>query len=43
VTAQAQLILEWLHIESDRLARLRLGVPARQDQNVVQASMRLSL
>jgi hypothetical protein len=43
VTGRAQLILEWLHVESDRLARLRLGVPARQDQNVVQASMRLSL
>src|SRR4029077_9651103 len=43
VTDQAQLILEWLHVESDRLARLRLGTPARQDQNVVQASVRLSL
>jgi len=43
ITSQAQLILEWLHIESDRLARLRIGEAARQDQNVVQASMRLSL
>ena len=43
LTDQAQLILEWLHVESDRLARLRIGVPARQDQDVVQASMRLSL
>jgi hypothetical protein len=43
LTGQAQLILEWLHIESDRLSRLRLGLPARQDQNVVQAAMRLSL
>jgi len=43
LTDQAQLILEWLHIESDRLARLRVGVPPRQDQNVVQASMRLTL
>lgn len=43
LTSQAQLILEWLHVESDRLARLRLGLPAQQNQNVVQASMRLSL
>jgi hypothetical protein len=43
LTDQAQLILEWLHVESDRAARLRVGVPARQDQDVVQASMRLSL
>jgi hypothetical protein len=43
LTDQAQLILEWLHVESDRLARLRAGLPARQDQNVVQASVRLSL
>jgi hypothetical protein len=43
LTSQAQLILEWLHIESDRLARLRLGEPAQQGQNIVQAAMRLSL
>jgi hypothetical protein len=43
LTDQAQFILEWLHVESDRLARLRTGLPARQDQNVVQASVRLSL
>jgi hypothetical protein len=43
VTDQAQFILEWLHVDSDRLARRRLGVPARQDQDVVQASVRLSL
>jgi hypothetical protein len=43
VTDQAQLMLEWLHVESDRLARLRIGVPSRQDQDVVQASVRLSL
>ena len=43
VTRQAQLILEWLHVESDRPARLRLGEPAQQGQNIVQAAMRLSL
>jgi hypothetical protein len=43
VTDQAQFILEWLHVESDRLARLRLGTPPRQGQDVVQASVRLSL
>ena len=43
VTDQAQFILEWLHVESDRLARLRVGAPAQENQNVVQASMRLSL
>lgn len=43
LTDQAQFILEWLHVDSDRLARQRLGTPARQDQDVVQASLRLSL
>jgi hypothetical protein len=43
VTDQAQFILEWLHVDSERLSRLRLGTPARQDQDVVQASLRLSL
>ncbi len=43
VTDQAQFILEWLHVESERLSRLRLGLPAQQNQNVVQASVRLSL
>ena len=43
VTDQAQLIVEWLHVESERLSRPRLGLPAQQDQNIVQASMRLSL
>jgi hypothetical protein len=43
VTDQAQFIFEWLHVESERLSRLRLGTPARQDQEVVQASLRLSL
>jgi hypothetical protein len=40
---QAQVILEGLHVESARGARTRLGLPADQNQNVVQASMRLSL
>lgn len=43
LTGQAELILEGLHVESDRDARSRLGIAPRQDQNVVQASMRLSL
>jgi hypothetical protein len=43
LTRQAQLVLEWLHVDSDRAARLRLGLPSRQDQDVVQAAMRLSL
>lgn len=43
VTDQAQVILEGLHVESDRGARTRLGIPSRQDQEVVQASMRITL
>jgi hypothetical protein len=43
LTSQAQLILEWHHVESDRLARLRLGTSAQQGQNIIQAAMRLSL
>jgi hypothetical protein len=43
MTDQAELIVEGLHIESDRDARSRVGIAPRQDQNVVQASMRLSL
>lgn len=43
LTREAQFILEWLHVESDRLARQRLGTPSQQSQDVVQAAMRLSL
>jgi hypothetical protein len=40
---QAQLILEAMHVESDRDSRARAGESPRQQQEVVQASMRLSL
>lgn len=40
---QAQIILEGLHVESERGARARLGLAPDQAQDVVQASMRLSL
>jgi hypothetical protein len=40
---QAELILEGLHVESDRGARGRLGLAPDQDQNVVQAAMRITL
>jgi len=36
--------VEVLHVESDRAGRaLYGGIPARQDQTLVQASMRLHL
>jgi hypothetical protein len=40
---QAELIVEGLHVESERGARARLGLAPDQNQNVVQASMRLTL
>jgi hypothetical protein len=43
LTGQAQVIVEGLHIESERGARARLGLAPRQDQEVVQASMRITL
>jgi len=43
VTDQAQLMLEWLHVDSNRLSRLRLGVDPQQAQDVVQASVRITL
>jgi hypothetical protein len=43
LTGQAQIIVEGLHVESERGARARLGLAPRQDQNVVQASMRITL
>jgi hypothetical protein len=43
LTPQAQIILEGLHVESERGARARLGLAPRQDQDVVQASMRITL
>jgi hypothetical protein len=43
LAGQAQLIFEWLHTESTRDARLRLGLPPHQDQDVIQAAMRISL
>jgi hypothetical protein len=42
-TDQAQFIVEWLHIDSDRPARMRIGAAAQEGQDVIQASMRLSL
>lgn len=43
LSRQAELILEGLHVDSDRDARARLGLAPRQGQDVVQASMRISL
>jgi hypothetical protein len=43
LSGQAELILEGLHVESDRGARARLGLAPDQRQEVVQASMRLTL
>ncbi|MEA3013838.1 MAG: hypothetical protein QOD42_2383 [Sphingomonadales bacterium] len=43
LTDQAQLIIEAMHNESERGARARLGLAPDQRQDVVQASMRLSL
>jgi hypothetical protein len=42
VTPQVQLTLEWLHAESDRASRARLGLGASQNQDQVQAGARLS-
>jgi hypothetical protein len=43
LTDRAQLILEAMHNESERGARARLGLAPDQRQDVVQASMRLTL
>ena len=43
LTDQAQVILEGLHVESDRSAGTRLGIPPRQNQEVVQAALRITL
>jgi len=40
---RAELILEGLHVDSERGARARLGLAPRQDQEIVQAAMRLTL
>jgi hypothetical protein len=40
---QADLILEYLHLDSQRAARARIGLDPDQAQNVVQAAMRLRL
>ena len=37
----ATLFVEALHVESDRGARFRLGLPAQEDQTVLQAALRL--
>lgn len=43
LTDQARIIVEGMHVESDRAARSRLGIAPRQNQDVVQASMRITL
>jgi hypothetical protein len=43
LSSQAELIVEALHIDSDRGTRARAGVDPQQDQNVVQAALRLTL
>ncbi|MEA3031797.1 MAG: hypothetical protein QOG13_3122 [Sphingomonadales bacterium] len=43
LTDQAQVIVEGLHVETERGARARIGLAPRQDQEVVQASMRITL
>ncbi|HEY5710602.1 MAG TPA: hypothetical protein VIT38_01805 [Allosphingosinicella sp.] len=43
LSGQADLILEYMHLDSQRAARARIGLDADQAQNVVQAAMRLRL
>jgi len=43
LTDQARIIVEGMHVESDRAARSRLGIAPRQNQDLVQASMRITL
>jgi hypothetical protein len=40
---QASLIFEGLRVDSERGSRARVGVAAEQDQNIVQAALRLAL
>lgn len=41
VWTYATLFVEALHVESDRGARFRAGLPAQEDQTVLQAALRL--
>lgn len=43
VSSSAQLIVEWLHVDSERAARARSLLAPVQRQNVVQAALRLSI
>jgi len=43
LSGQADLILEGLHVDSDRGARARLGLAPEQAQDIVQAAMRITL
>jgi hypothetical protein len=43
LSAQAELIFEALHIDSERGTRARAGLDPRQDQNIVQTAFRLTL
>ena len=43
LTDQAELILEGLHVEGERGARARLGIAPDQNQEIVQAAMRITL
>ncbi len=40
---QAELILEGLHVDSERGARARLGIAPGQNQEIIQAAMRVTL
>ena len=43
LSSAAQLIVEWLHVDSERVARGRIGLAPNQRQDVVQASLRLNI
>ena len=38
-----ELLLEWLHVESDREARQRVGETPEQQQDIVQAALRIRI
>jgi hypothetical protein len=43
ISKHAQLLLEGLHLDSDRPTRIRVRLPGRQRQNIVQAALRIHL
>jgi len=43
LSSQAELIVEGLHVESDRGSRARAGIRPNADQDVIQAAIRLTI